>query len=140
MDAALVPPGEAVRRRMQAQARKDTKAEIQLRQALHSRGRRYRVSFPVPSLRRRTIDIAFTRLRVAVFIDGCFWHGCPVHYVPPKSNATWWEQKILGNRVRDRDTTDQLKQLGWTVIRLWEHESVDDMVRKVEEALQCSEC
>lgn len=74
-----------------------------------------------------------------MFIDGCFWHGCPDHYVPPKNNAMWWERKIVGNAARDRDTTHQLEQLGWTVIRLWEHESVGDMVRQVEEALNVLE-
>ncbi len=81
------------------------------------------------------MDIAFTRAKVAVLIDGCFWHGCPVHYIPPKNNAVWWEQKIRANRARDRDTSLHLREIGWRVVRLWEHETVAEMVRKVEEAL-----
>ena len=133
--AELAPPSEAVRRRMRQQRRIDTKAETQVRSALHARGRRYRVALPVPGLSRRTIDIAFPGKKVAVFIDGCFWHGCPDHHVPPKNNAEWWEVKIAGNAARDRDTTEALSQAGWTVVRLWEHLNVDDMVRIIEETL-----
>lgn len=135
----LAPPSDTVRRRMQTQRRIDTKAETQLRRELFLRGRRYRVAFPVPGLPRRTIDVAFPRRKVAVFVDGCFWHGCPEHHVPPKNNAAWWEGKIRGNVARDQNTAETLREKGWTVVRLWEHLAVDDMVRLVEAALSHSE-
>jgi len=102
--------------------RRDTAAELGLRRELHALGLRYRVAFPVPGQRRRTIDVAFTRLKVAVFVDGCFWHGCPEHGTRPRSNSEWWNAKLSANRARDRDTDRVLRELGWIVIRLWEHE------------------
>ena len=102
--------------------RRDTAAELCLRRELHALGLRYRVAFPVPGQRRRTIDVAFTRLKVAVFVDGCFWHGCPEHGTPPGTNSEWWDAKLSANRARDRDTDRVLQALGWIVIRLWEHE------------------
>jgi len=135
----LVPPSDAVRRRMKTQRRVDTKAETTLRRALFADGRRYRVALPVPGLPRRTIDIAFPGRKVAVFVDGCFWHGCTEHYVPPKNNAGWWEDKIRGNVARDQNTSEILAEAGWTVVRLWEHVPVGDMVRLVDEALNTPE-
>lgn len=103
--------------------RKDNDAELAVRRALHAAGYRYRVQYPVPGLPRRTIDIAFTRAKVAVFIDGCFWHGCPEHGTEPRSNAEWWGTKLVANQGRDRDTTVHLEGLGWRVVRIWEHEA-----------------
>ncbi|MGO1178839.1 MAG: very short patch repair endonuclease [Cellulosimicrobium funkei] len=108
--------------RMSAARRRDTAPELALRRELFSRGLRYRVAFPVPSQRRRTIDVAFTRAKVAVFVDGCFWHGCPEHGTSPRANSEWWKAKITANRTRDRDTDRMLAELGWTVVRIWEHE------------------
>ncbi len=82
-------------------------------------------------MRRRTIDIAFTRARIAVFLDGCFWHGCPEHATRPKANAEWWRVKLEKNMSRDRETTTHLENSGWTVLRFWEHESPDAVARKV---------
>jgi DNA mismatch endonuclease (patch repair protein) len=110
---------------MQRQRRKDTEPELLIRRALHRAGLRYRVGVPVPGLRRRTIDIAFTRIKLAVFVDGCFWHGCPEHATWPKANAGWWEAKILKNRSRDRETNVRLQEAGWRVVRIWEHEPPD---------------
>jgi len=110
---------------MQRQRRKDTEPELALRRALHRAGLRYRVCVPIVGWRRRTIDIAFMRIKLAVFVDGCFWHGCPVHATWPKANATWWEAKILKNRERDLETNQKLEANGWTVIRIWEHESAE---------------
>lgn len=108
--------------RMSNARRRDTAPEIALRRELHARGLRYRVAFPVPGQRRRTIDIAFTKVRVAVFIDGCFWHGCPDHGTKPRSNSTWWREKLAANASRDADTNRVLREFGWRVIRIWEHE------------------
>lgn len=103
--------------------RRDTKPEVALRRLLFAAGLRYRVSYPVPGQRRRTIDIAFTRQRLAVFVDGCFWHGCPQHGTSPQANEAWWRRKLQANRARDRDTERMLAELGWTTLRVWEHEN-----------------
>jgi len=108
---------------MSAARRRDTKPELDVRRILHARGLRYRVNYPVPGLPRRTIDIAFTRLRVAVFLDGCFWHGCPEHGTQPRANSDWWLTKLRQNVVRDTDTNHVLDSAGWYVLRYWEHES-----------------
>lgn len=130
-----VPSQEWVRRRMSSQRTSGTKPESVIRRRLHSLGLRYRVGYPVPGMPRRTIDIAFTRARVAVLVDGCFWHGCPVHAVPPKNNAAWWAAKLAANRARDAETNRALEEAGWTVVRLWEHESTEDAVGTVLRAL-----
>lgn len=116
--------------------RKDNDAELAVRRHLHAAGFRYRVHYRVPGLPRRTIDIAFTRARVAVFIDGCFWHGCPDHGTMPSSNAQWWALKIEANISRDRDTDAHLRHLGWAVIRAWEHRSAFDVVDEVASAVR----
>lgn len=105
---------------MQAQRRKDTQPELALRKALHASGLRFRVNYPVPGSIRRTIDIAFTKRKVAVFVDGCFWHGCPKHGERPKNNAEWWDKKLASNKARDHETTQILEHNGWRVIRIWE--------------------
>lgn len=107
---------------MSALPRKDTKPEMAVRRDLFTRGHRYRIHLSVPGLSRRTMDIGFTRLKLAVFIDGCFWHGCPQHGMVPKSNSEWWVRKLDGNRFRDAETTSHLRALGWEVLRFWEHE------------------
>jgi DNA mismatch endonuclease (patch repair protein) len=120
-----------VSHRMATLARRDNAGERALRSALHARGLRYRVTYKVPGLPRRTIDIAFTRIKVAVFIDGCFWHGCPEHGTSPRSNSVWWAKKIAANRGRDADTTAHLEAAGWRVVRIWEHVALDESVRTV---------
>lgn len=112
----------AVSRRMSTARRKDTAPEVALRRELHARGLRYRVAYPVPGQRRRSIDIAFTRARVAVMVDGCFWHGCPEHGTKPRSNSGWWATKLAANAARDADTNRVLTEMGWRVVRIWEHE------------------
>ncbi|MHA6850828.1 very short patch repair endonuclease [Ralstonia pseudosolanacearum] len=101
---------------------KGTGAEIALRRELYGRGLRYRVDFEVLKKPRRVADIAFPGLRIAIFVDGCFWHGCPEHATWPKQNAEFWLQKIEANRHRDADTNERLRRIGWTVLRFWEHE------------------
>lgn len=127
--------GTAVSRRMSALKRKDNDAELAVRRLLHRAGMRYRVHYPVPGVPRRTVDIAFPRARVAVFIDGCFWHGCPDHGTRPTSNAEWWSAKLGANMARDANTTGVLEQLGWTVVRVWEHERPAEVTEQVVAAL-----
>jgi DNA mismatch endonuclease (patch repair protein) len=107
---------------MAAQLRRDTKPEMALRQELHRSGLRYRVDYQVLKGLRRRADVAFPRAQVAVFVDGCFWHGCPTHRTWPKSNSEWWASKLEANVSRDRDTDRRLAEAGWLVIRVWEHE------------------
>ena len=107
--------------------RRDNEAELAVRRLLHAAGYRYRVADPVPGMPRRTIDIAFTRAKVAVFIDGCFWHGCPEHGTKPSSNSEWWATKLAANIARDLDTTQWLESQGWTVLRFWEHEPASEV-------------
>lgn len=120
---------------MREQKRIGTAPELALRRALHARGHRYRVGLRVPGRSRRTIDIAFTRPSVAVFVDGCFWHACPEHATSPRSNATWWAEKLATNVARDRDTDAHLRDDGWSVVRVWEHELTRTAVELVEAAL-----
>jgi DNA mismatch endonuclease, patch repair protein len=113
------------RKVMQGNRSRDTRPELALRSALHRRGLRYRVAAkPVAGL-RRSADLVFASARVAVFVDGCFWHGCPLHYVPSLSNTDYWANKIDGNRQRDKDTDDRLIGEGWLSVRVWAHEPVD---------------
>jgi len=123
---------QATSRRLARQATRDTAAEIAVRRLLHAAGLRYRVDArPLPGL-RRTADIVFTRQRVAVFVDGCFWHACPDHGTVPKANADWWAAKLARNIQRDRDTSEQLAAAGWQVVRIWEHEDPTAAADRIE--------
>lgn len=117
-----------------------TSPELALRRALHARGLRYRVAYGVPTMPRRSIDIAFTRPRLAVFVDGCFWHGCPLHRTMPAANASYWSPKLARNIDRDIETNTVLEAHGWGVLRLWEHLSVDEMVASVQGELGARAC
>lgn len=125
----------AASRRMKAVRSRGTKGELALRRVLHGAGLRYRVQYPVAGRPGRTVDIAFTRSRVAVFVDGCFWHGCPLHGTQAKLNSVWWRDKLARNERRDADTNEHLASLGWTVIRIWEHVPTDEAARIVIDAL-----
>ncbi|WP_353988630.1 very short patch repair endonuclease [Ruicaihuangia caeni] len=121
----------ARRRNMQANRSRDTKPELAVRRLLHAAGLRYRVACrPIPDL-RRTADVVFTRRRVALFIDGCFWHSCPLHGRAPAINAGYWSPKLQRTRDRDRETTEKLAAEGWTVLRFWEHEDPADIAAAV---------
>lgn len=121
----------ARRRNMQAIRSRDTKPEILIRRLVHAAGLRYRVAArPLPDL-RRTADMVFRSAKVAVFIDGCYWHGCPEHYVPPKTNSGYWSEKVLRNVRRDRDTDQKLEEAGWLVLRFWEHEPSGACAREI---------
>lgn len=120
---------------MKSNKGRDTAPELAVRALLHAAGRRYRVNFPpVPTL-RRTADIVFTRAHLAVFIDGCFWHGCPIHYQRPVRNQDYWDSKRAANSARDRDTEKRLVAAGWTVLRYWEHEDPRAVAAAVEAVL-----
>ncbi|MCO8274597.1 very short patch repair endonuclease [Actinoplanes sp. TRM 88003] len=121
---------------MSLQRRRDTAPEVLIRKLLHAWGLRFRVTLPVPGMARRSIDIAFPRARVAVFVDGCFWHVCPEHRTSPASNSDWWANKLATNQARDIGTNEHLSELGWTVVRIWEHEDPLKAAAKVREVVQ----
>lgn len=110
---------------------RDNARERQVRSALHGAGLRFRIHFAAIAGTRRTIDVAFTRVRLAIFCDGCFWHGCPIHATTPKANREWWANKISTNKARDRDTDIRLVENGWTVLRIWEHVPIDEAVSTI---------
>jgi len=131
------PSSAAATAAMRANRRVDTKPERSLRSRLHAQGLRFRKDHPiaVPGLRIRA-DIAFTRWRVAVFVDGCFWHGCPDHGSQPKANSAYWAPKLQRNAARDRLVTDRLTAAGWTVVRVWEHVAVEEAAQVVRAAVE----
>jgi DNA mismatch endonuclease (patch repair protein) len=133
-----VPPASspAALKRMKSTGRRDTAPEVALRTLLHRMGFRYRIDRkPLPGLRRRA-DLVFVGARIAVYIDGCFWHGCPLHATWPKENAKFWHDKIEANRRRDADTDRRLQDARWTVIRVWEHESPVTAAERVAAAVR----
>ncbi|MEJ1195843.1 MULTISPECIES: very short patch repair endonuclease [unclassified Streptomyces] len=120
---------------MSRQVSRDTAPEVAVRRLLHAAGLRYRVNVPVPGMPRRTIDITFGKVKVAIFMDGCFWHGCPRHATQPKANAEWWRAKLERNIARDAETSQHLTEEGWTVMRFWEHEPVQDVARRIADTV-----
>lgn len=131
------PPASSaqVSERMRQAKTSGTAAELLVRKLLFSAGLRYRIQYRVSGLGRRTIDVAFPRERLAIFIDGCFWHGCALHRTVPKSNRTWWRRKLNENRARDRDTDARLAALGWQVLRFWEHDDPSEALTEIRRAL-----
>jgi DNA mismatch endonuclease (patch repair protein) len=116
---------------MRGNRSRDTRPELAVRSAAHKLGLRYRVSArPLPDL-RRSADLVFSGARVAVFVDGCYWHGCPDHYVPSLSNQDYWHEKIDRNRARDTDTNDRLLAAGWLPIRVWAHENPESAAKAI---------
>lgn len=111
---------------------RDTGPELALRREIHARGLRYLVNRQPVRTVRRTADILFTRQRLAVFVDGCFWHGCPDHHTVARTNANYWAEKVLRNGERDRETDDLLERAGWRVLRIWEHEDVGTAADVIE--------
>ncbi|MEU2061723.1 very short patch repair endonuclease [Streptomyces sp. NPDC013455] len=119
------------RARMSRQKSRNTEVEMALRRALHAAGLRYRVHRrPLKGVRREA-DVLFGPAKVAVFVDGCFWHGCPQHATWPKNNADFWRTKIEGNRRRDMDTDERLASAGWLAVRVWEHEDPVEAAARV---------
>ncbi|WP_454119244.1 very short patch repair endonuclease [Microbacterium lacticum] len=124
---------DAARKTMQGNRGRDTKAELAVRRLVHAAGLRYRVNArPEPDL-RRTADLLFTRARVAVFIDGCYWHGCPEHFSMPATNLDYWSTKIGRNQARDLETTTVLEARGWLVLRFWEHDPPATVAERIAE-------
>ncbi|WP_218835048.1 very short patch repair endonuclease [Streptomyces sp. Tue6028] len=121
---------------MRANRSRDTKPELALRSLLHRTGLRYRVDIPPLEGVRRRADIVFVKDRIAVFVDGCFWHGCPEHMRSSKKNAAAWTAKLEGNRARDAETNELLRAAGWTVIRVWEHEDPAEASHRITDAVQ----
>lgn len=122
---------------MQANRRRDTAPELALRSALHRAGFRYRCDSRIDLPRGRVRpDIVFTRRRVAVFVDGCFWHCCPEHGSKPSVNQSYWSPKLARNVERDARNTVWLTEAGWTVVRIWEHEDVASAMERVVAALR----
>lgn len=122
-------------RRMAKVRQKSTGAEVAVRRELYRRGLRYRVDFEVLKKPRRVAGVAFPGRRIAVFVDGCFWHGCPEHATWPKQNAEFWRQKIEANRLRDAGTNSRLFDAGWTVLRFWEHQQPIDAAEAIAQTV-----
>lgn len=120
---------------MLANRGRDTGPELVVRKLLHAAGARYRVDFP-PLGGRRRADIVFTKKRIAVFIDGCFWHGCPVHATLPTRNSEYWVPKLQRNVERDREMDELLRESGWMVLRFWEHEVPDEVASTILSVLR----
>lgn len=115
---------------------RDTQPEVEIRRLVHASGLRYRVDArPVASIRRRA-DLVFIGPRVAVFVDGCFWHRCPEHGTSPKSHADYWTAKLDRNVERDRETDSMLRDAGWLVVRVWEHEDAARAAGKIRAAVR----
>ena len=117
---------DPIRRTMLHNRARDTKPELAIRREVHRRGMRYRVAMRPLKAIRRSADLVFTRAKVAVFVDGCFWHHCPEHFRMPSTNTDYWRAKILSNEQRDRETDTALREAGWKVVRVWEHETAID--------------
>jgi DNA mismatch endonuclease, patch repair protein len=121
---------------MRANRKRDTRPELAVRKAVHRLGLRYRVACcPLPG-KRFTADLVFSSARVAVFVDGCFWHGCPEHFTPPQTNAPYWGPKIARNQARDAAAMAALRAAGWIGLRIWEHEPPDLAADRVSEAVR----
>ena len=127
-----VPPSAAKSAQMSRVRNAGTAPETAVRRELHRRGLRYRVNMPLPEVGGIRPDIVFTRVRVAIFIDGCFWHRCPEHGTSPKTNAGWWRRKLDSNVERDRKTDTAVAEAGWTVVRIWEHEDPINAADRIE--------
>lgn len=136
MSTVPSPPSPVVSARMAATRTIGTAAERAIRSALHRRGLRFRVARPIEGLARLRPDIVFVAARLVVFVDGCFWHRCPQHGTDPAANGDWWRDKLDGNVVRDRRTDARLRELGWCVTRVWEHESPDVAADRIAAALE----
>jgi DNA mismatch endonuclease (patch repair protein) len=134
----MTPSSAGVSERMARVRRRDTAPELELRSELHRRGLRYRVDRrPLKGVPSRA-DLVFGPAKVAVYVDGCFWHSCPEHGTMPRSNEAFWQQKLARNRERDAKVNALLAEAGWTVVRIWEHEEIGPAADRVESAVRAS--
>lgn len=129
------PVAPSTSRRMSRTRSRDNLSELRLRSWLFREGIRFRVHYKAIPGARFTVDIALTRRRIAIFLDGCFWHGCPIHGSTPKNNGAWWARKFAENQARDLRVNNQLAALGWTVIRIWEHEPFEELTHRIRHLL-----
>ena len=130
-----IPSSKAALNRMKAAKPKDTAPEKALRSELYKLGLHYRIDVrPVKELNRRA-DIVFRSAKVAVFVDGCFWHGCSKHGTQAKANAEFWRNKIERNKERDEETNRLLKKAGWKVVRVWEHQNMKNAALKIKKII-----
>jgi DNA mismatch endonuclease, patch repair protein len=136
MKMAVDTVSPATTKRMSNTAHRNNSRERQVRSVLHARGLRFRLHQRLLVSSQRTVDIVFPASRTAVFIDGCFWHGCPQHGTWPKNNGEWWRAKIEANVARDRDTDEKLTLAGWLVVRIWEHESIGAAANRIDAAVK----
>lgn len=126
---------EEATNRMRAVRRRNTTPELAIRSQLHQHGFRFNVDkSPIKGSRRRA-DIVFPKLRVAIYVDGCFWHSCPIHGSQPKTNAEFWRDKLARNHARDQETDQELIRSDWIPIRVWEHEDPIAAVKRIEETI-----
>ena len=131
-----IPSSPGVSERMSRARRRDTAPEMLVRREAHRRGLRYRVDAPLPGMPRRRADLLFPGRRIAVFVDGCFWHSCPQHVSIPRANRAWWLAKLERNTERDRETDAHLRSSGWQALRFWEHEDPGAIVDIIERAVR----
>jgi DNA mismatch endonuclease (patch repair protein) len=132
------PPGPSspsAQKRMRSVRQRDTELELNLRSALHRLGLRFRLHQRIIPNRTRTADIALIGAKVAVFVDGCFWHSCPLHKTVPKANRAWWRNKLRGNVLRDRESDRMLQLLGWQVIRVWQHDNFYEAAETIRDVV-----
>jgi DNA mismatch endonuclease, patch repair protein len=131
------PPASSkeVSERMRRVRQRDTAPELRLRSELHRRGLRYRVDASVSGIPRKRVDILFSSARLAVYVDGCFWHSCPEHGLIPRANREWWTHKLAAVQRRDAEATTVLEAAGWKVVRVWEHEDPAEAADAVVAAL-----
>ena len=130
------PVSPVTTKRMSNTAGRDNRRERALRSELHARGLRFRLHRALLAGSRRTVDVVLPASRTAVFLDGCFWHGCPEHHTWPKNNADWWRLKINANIARDRDMDTKLMAAGWFVVRVWEHETIAAATDRIQAAVR----
>jgi DNA mismatch endonuclease, patch repair protein len=134
--AGVAPSSPEASLRMSRVRQSNTASEVALRRELHARGLRYRVQRVVLTRPRRVADIVFVAPKIALFVDGCFWHGCPLHATWPKRNAEFWRTKIVANQGRDRDTDARLRADGWEIVRVWAHETPHEAASRIAKVVR----
>lgn len=122
MKDSPLPHSESVSQRMRNTRQRDTPMELEVRAELKNKGFQFEVDFSIKGVTRARPDIVFCADRVAIFLDGCFWHSCPTHGTTPRTNRQWWTEKLASNVERDRRHVRELNAAGWQVLRYWEHE------------------